>query len=222
MSAELTALEALAADNITAWFRLSALSQAVLFYATPYLTARFNWVNKTIPTDEVTDADWDTLEAAIDGLLYEAKQPMIGYIIPFVTADPPAGVLPCDGASYLRVDYPELYAALDSFFITDADHFTVPDLRGRTIVGVGSGSGLTTRNTGDTGGEETHQLSTSELASHSHSVTLTTSLPAQAGVGFAGEVSLAPLTTSTGSTGGDTAHENMPPFFSLNYGVIAS
>lgn len=222
MSAELTALEELASDNITAWFRLSAISQAVLFYATPYLIKRENWIDSNNPTDEVSDANWDTIESYVDGLLYEAKIPMIGMIIPFVTADPPPNVLPCDGATYLRVDYPNLYDLVDSFFIVDADHFTVPDLRGRTIIGAGEGSGLTSRSIGDEGGEELHQLTVSELASHDHTIPLTaTTLAVEPG-----EVTvLTPVpmfTQNTGATGGDDPHENMPPFYALNYGIIAS
>jgi len=221
MSAELTALEALAADNTTAWFRLSAISQAVLFYATPYLTARFNWIDRTDPTDSISDSDWDTLQAYIDQLLYEAKIPMIGYIIPFVTTDPPPNVLPCDGSSYLRVDYPTLYDVLDPFFITDADNFVVPDLRGRTIIGAGVSEVLTTRNVGDQGGEEEHVLTEGELATHVHTIPLTaTTLAVEPG-----EVTvMTPVpffTQNTGSTGGDEAHNNMQPFFALNYGIIA-
>jgi microcystin-dependent protein len=222
MSAELTALEALANDNITAWFRLSALSQAVLFYATPYLTERANWLDKNDPTDEISDAEWDTLQAYVDQLLYEAKNPMIGYIIPFVTTDPPPNVLPCDGSSYLRVDYPTLYDLLDPFFITDADNFVVPDLRGRTIIGAGVSEVLTTRSVGDQGGEENHILTESELAAHVHTIPLTaTTLAVEPG-----EVTvMTPVpffTQNTGSTGGDEAHNNMQPFFAINYGIIAS
>jgi microcystin-dependent protein len=222
MSAELTALEALAANNVTAWFRLSAVSQAVLFYATPYLTARFNWLMRTDPTDTISDADWDTIQGYVDNLLYEAKNPMIGLIVPFVTADPMPNVLPCDGSTYLRVDYPTLYDVLDTFFIVDADHFIVPDLRGRTVIGSGSGSGLTTRNVGDSSGEEDHQLSEGELAAHVHTIPATaTTLAVEPG-----EVTvLTPIpffTQNTGSTGGDEAHNNMQPFYALNYGIIAS
>jgi microcystin-dependent protein len=222
MSAELTALESLAANNVTAWFRLNAISQAVLFYATPYLTQRSNWIDRHALDDQITDGEWDTIQAYVDGLLYEAKVPMIGYIIPYVTQDPPPNVLPCDGASYLRVDYPNLYAALDPFFITDADNFTVPDLRGRTVIGAGDGTGLSSRAVGDEAGEELHQLTTGELASHTHSIPLTTSLPAQAGVGFAGDVTVPIVTSNTGSAGGDQAHNNMQPFYTLNYGVLVS
>jgi microcystin-dependent protein len=236
MSAELTALETLAADNVTAWFNLSAVSQAVLFYATNYLTERNNWVDRANPLDTVSDNDWDTIEKYVDNLLYEAKKPMIGAIISFVTQDPLPNVLPCDGSTYLRVDYPNLYDVIDPFFIVDADHFSVPDLRGRTVIGSGNGSGLSNRNIGDNGGEETHQLVTSEIPSHSHSdlghshsIPLVVGLPAQAGVGFSANQTIPIITDSTGlgfanisSTGGDGTHQNMQPFYSLNYGIIAS
>lgn len=48
--------------------------------------------------------------------------------------------------------------------------FTPPDLQGRTIVGAGAGSGLTTRLYGATGGEENHLLTESELPAHTHDV----------------------------------------------------
>jgi len=191
-----------------------------LFYATNYITKRFNWLGA--PPDTISDVEWDTISAYVDGLLYEAKTPMIGYIVAYMTADPPANVLPCDGSNYLRDDFPELYEALDAVYIVDADHFTVPDLRGRTIIGVGSGAGLTSRSTGDSGGEESHTLTTGELASHTHTIPLTASLPAQAGVGFAGDVTVPFVTQNTGTTGSDESHNNMQPYYALNYGVIAA
>lgn len=222
MSAELTALEVLATDYRSLICRLSPISQAVLFYATNYLTARFNWVDHNNPTDEVTDTQWDTIQAYVDGLYFEVQRPMIGMIVPLMLASPPANILACDGSTYLRDDYPALYDALDPFFIIDADSFFVPDLRGRTVIGAGLGAGLTTRNVGDQGGEENHQLSVSELASHTHTIPFSVSLPAQAGVGFSADQTVPLVTQNTGSTGGDVAHNTMQPFYSLNYGVIAS
>jgi len=222
MSAELTALEDLASNFRAAWFLLSPTSQAVLFYATPYLEARFNWINRNIPTDEVTDADWDTIQAYVDGLLYEAKNPMIGIITPYVTSDPPTNVLPCDCATYLRVDFPILYDVLDTFFIVDADHFKVPDLRGRTVIGAGDGSGLSSRSVGDSFGEESHTLDISEMPNHDHTIPYTI----RTLVLEPGEVTaLTPvplLTQCTGTTGGDGSHNNMQPSYALNYGIIAS
>lgn len=50
--------------------------------------------------------------------------------------------------------------------------FNLPDLRGRVTVGVGVGSGLTSRLLGPNsqGGEETHILTTAELATHNHTI----------------------------------------------------
>lgn len=221
MSAELTALESLAANFRSGIYRLTPASLAVLFYGTPYWKARYNWLDKSVTGDSVSDADWDTICAYVDGLLYEVKNPVIGLITAYMTESPPANVLPCDGSTYLRDDYPALYEALDAFYIVDADHFTVPDLRGRTIIGVGEGSGLTSHNTGDTGGEETHQLTESELAAHSHSeAAFGVSLAVAPGELPVSTPSLFP--TTTGSTGGDVAHNNMQPYYALNYGVIAS
>lgn len=221
MSEELTSLQNLAVNNRSLIVRLSPTSQAVLFYATKFWSEKYNWYSSN-PLDTISDIEWDTIQAYVDGLLYEAKNPMIGLVIPFVTADPPANVLPCDGSTYLRDDYPALYSVLDSIYIVDTDHFSVPDLRGRTVIGAGSGSGLTSRSVGASGGEETHQLSVTELASHDHTIPLTaTTLAVEPG-----EVTVTTpvpiLTNNTGSTGGDTAHNNMQPFYALNYGVIAS
>lgn len=221
MSAELDAIQALAANYRSGIYRLTPTSLAVLFYATPYLTARFNWLDKSVTGDSITDADWDTIQSYVDGLLFEVKTPMIGMIVAYMTESPPANVLACDGSTYLRVDFPELYEALDTFFIVDADHFSVPDLRGRTVIGAGDGSGLSSRAVGDAGGEEAHQLDESELAAHTHTIPLTaTTLALEPG-----EVTVTTpipiLTANTGATGGDVAHNNMPPFYALNYGVIA-
>lgn len=249
MSAILDALNTLAADNVTAWFRLSAMSQAVLFYATRYWGERFNWIDSENPLDEVTDSDWEEISFDVAQLLYEAKIPMIGYIIPFVTLDPPTNVLPCDGSTYLRIDYPNLYDVIDPFFIVDADHFNVPDLRGRTVIGVGAGSGLTNRNVGDSGGQETVTLTTADMPSHNHTsanptivdaghshaegtalptaITIGAGVPAPSAIPSVGVTSpaftgITAIAGAIDNTGGDGAHDNMQPFYSLNYGIIAS
>ncbi len=189
-----------------------------------------------ILTDNWVQAGAVTVDEAVQAAttMYWSVATMIGTVIPYVTENPPDNALACDGAQYNREDYPMLYAALDSAFIVSADAFVVPDLRGRTLIGAGSGTGLTPRAVNASGGEETHTLIGSEMpvhshldAGHIHSIHSHITLPVVA----PGELPVScpnPLPESTsggnaaiGNAGGDTAHNNMPPFVALKYAVIA-
>lgn len=161
---------------------------------------------------------------------------MIGSIFPYITALPPAHCLVCDGSSYQRINYPDLYAALDAVFIVDADNFVVPDLRGKTVIGAGDGGAdYTNRTVGQIGGEEAHQLTVTELASHGHTDLghshiynpPGTALPVVA----PGEVPVTAINLLPGltgeayaniqNTGADEPHNTMQPFLALNYCVMA-
>ena len=66
----------------------------------------------------------------------------VGVISQFGGPIAPYGSLLCDGASYLRSAYPQLFAVIGTAFGTvDATHFNVPDLRGLFPRGVDAGSG---------------------------------------------------------------------------------
>ncbi|MEI7890931.1 MAG: tail fiber protein [bacterium] len=82
----------------------------------------------------------------------------------------PAGWLTCDGASYLRADYPDLFATIGTKYGSDdGTHFNVPNLKGRVPTGLDSGQ--TEFNAlGKSGGEKIHQLLVAELPSHYHTV----------------------------------------------------
>lgn len=154
----------------------------------------------------------------------------------YSAATVPSGYLACDGTVYNIATYPTLGALLGSTWGGNGTTtFGVPDLRGRSPLGSGTGSGLTARTLGQTGGEENHVLSTGELAAHSHGVTdpghshdsrreSTTpgiqNLYATAAIitnGLASTSVAGPNTTNTtgvtvGSTGSDTGHNTMHPF----------
>lgn len=152
------------------------------------------------------------------------------------TANPnPGNWLACDGASLVRTMYPDLFAAIGTTYgSADGTHFNLPDIQGRIPVGTGSGTGLTPRALGDSFGEETHTLTTAEIAAHGHtdtghSHTEVTSIPsvgaaivgvpipsAVPGVGATG-ISSAVIT----STGGDGDHNNLQPSLALNYFIVA-
>jgi microcystin-dependent protein len=96
-----------------------------------------------------------------------------------------------------------------------------PDLRGRFILGEGQGSSLTNRIKGQTGGEETHLLTTAELPAHNHGL----SKIFEHGRSFDGaNANDHPLKQCCGSqgfvtdyTGGGQRHNVMPPFYVLAY-----
>lgn len=161
---------------------------------------------------------------------------VVGEIIPFAgLINPDDRWLLCDGQSIARVDYVELFAQIGTTYgSVDGDHFNVPDLRGRTAVGSGTGTGLTFRYPGDSWGEETHVLTVGELASHSHedsghSHSEVTAVATVINGGLEAPASAAtpfPGTTGTSSanitnTGGDEAHENMQPSLCINYLIVA-
>ena len=80
-------------------------------------------------------------------------------------ANVPDGWLECDGSAVGRAAYPALFAAVgDAYGPGDeTTTFNLPDFRGRVVVG--KSAALVH---GDTGGAETHVLTTNEMPSHSH------------------------------------------------------
>lgn len=84
----------------------------------------------------------------------------------------PDGWLQCNGAQVAIEDYPQLYAAIgDTYGIAVTDgNFVLPDLEGRVVIGAGLGTATDATNhlIGSAGGEETHTLTTDEMAAHTH------------------------------------------------------
>jgi microcystin-dependent protein len=68
--------------------------------------------------------------------------------------------------------YPILWAIIPAGWKSGAN-IVLPDARGRTTIGAGTGSGLTARTLGNTGGTETHVLTPGETAVKGHSHTFT-------------------------------------------------
>ena len=95
--------------------------------------------------------------------------------------------LPCDGASYSRTLYDDLFDVIGTSFGVGngSTTFNVPDFRGRAPIGTGTGTGgaaedtdggaaptggstLTARELGEWGGRETFEIAEGNLPAHAH------------------------------------------------------
>lgn len=183
------------------------------------------WYNDQNP---LTEAEIDDLDNKLSTGQEQLMQSLVGLIMPCATATAPAGTLLCDGATYLRADYPNLYAALDAAFIVDADSFVVPDLTDRFVQGTGTNA------MGSTGGSNTTTLTVGQLPPHSHTtqphshteITATPTLiaigpgaPAPSAVPGAGITGAS--TVVVDNTGNGDPVTLTPPFQALRYVVVA-
>lgn len=143
-----------------------------------------------------------------------------GGIISYGGSAAPNGYLLCDGSAVSRSTYSALFTVIGAAYGAGdgSTTFNIPDMRGRSPLGTGTGSGLTSRSIGQSGGEENHALSVAELASHQHGYNRNApdiNLGLQSGsetLRIQGNQS-----NDTTSTGSGTAHNTMHPFLVTNF-----
>lgn len=195
---------------------LSPDSVALCIMALSGLTSRYNWVSGAVA---LSDAQWNDVDGRVSLALDEIMGGLIGMVIPAIWST--ASVfkfLPCDGSTHLRASFPLLYEAIDSQYIISPTQFFVPDLRRKFVVGSGNGYAL-----GDTGGVETVALSVAEMPAHTHIYNqytfgldiVTVGAPVPTGVGQPA------IPQSTGSAGSGSAHENRPPYYVIDWYIVA-
>lgn len=149
-----------------------------------------------------------------------AHRTSVAYIVPtgvpswYAGATVPDGYLECNGQSVLRSSYPNLFASMGvTFGSADSLHFTLPDSRGRTIIGYDS-TQTEFDAIGEIGGEKTHALIEAEIPEHHHSGVITSASLTTSSMSYDPYtgVYVAVGAASTGSTGAGTGHSNLQPF----------
>ncbi len=164
----------------------------------------------------------------------------IGEIITVGFNYAPRGWALCDGQLLPISQYNALFSLLGTAYGGDGQtDFGLPDLRGRVPINQGEGDGLTRRGMGDEGGHEQVTLDSAHIPSHSHSPSLPVSTdeagatapdgnalgvqPSSRGtVPFYNDAGNrdGSMSVDSSTVGGGTAHDNMPPFQTVNY-IIA-
>ena len=96
-----------------------------------------------------------------------------GVIHMFAGSVSPNGWLICDGSNVSRFIYADLFKVIGTTYGVGDNNttFTLPDMRGRMPIGVGTGAGLTARTLGGTVGQENSSLIEANLPAHAHSFT---------------------------------------------------
>lgn len=169
------------------------------------------------------ESEWEAVGDAVADVVAASKEAveswysdmLIGIVGHFVMSAP-AGWLEFDGSTFAAADYPELFTKLPSAWISGTD-FTLPDLEGVFLSGVGSGGTIA-----EAGGENEHGLVVAEMPSHTHGYTFPVVAPDTISAGSP-TPSVATVTpdTPTSSAGSGDPHENRPAFLALVVAVFA-
>jgi microcystin-dependent protein len=167
------------------------------------------------------------------------SEPFVGQVIAVSFDFAPQGWLLCNGQLVSVAVYEALYVLIGTTYGGDGTtDFAVPDLRSRTPVCMGTGSGLSPYVLGQMAGTENVTLTPNQIGLHSHPLltssqpgsTITPSSSVVLGQGSQPAVHLystaAANTTlkapSIGATGNNTPHENRQPFQAVNYIIAAN
>ena len=151
----------------------------------------------------------------------------------------PTGWALCNGQLMPISQNTALFSLLGTTYGGDGKStFALPNLQGSAPLGAGQGPGLSLRDLGETGGEQTVTLLQSEMPAHSHTAVATTSggldTPTSNAWGESklGKTPLNVYAPSNANTnvpmnpfalsiaGGSLPHNNMPPYLCLTF-IIA-
>lgn len=147
------------------------------YSTTPGANSNINGINiaEGMNSSGVNDAIRQMM-ADIANMLAGGILPPSGTVQAFLGNVAPTGWQFCDGSAISRTTYSALYAVIGVQYGAGdgSTTFNVPDYRGRTLIGAGTGPGLTGRTLAAEGGEETHQLTIGEVPTHAFSGTTNT------------------------------------------------
>lgn len=160
----------------------------------------------------VTGAISDEFKAEVS--TYSTPTGMLAY---FATQNVGNGWLLCDGRDVPRADYPALFQQLGTLHGAGdgSTTFGLPDGRGRSLIGAGTGAGLSNRDINSINvGEEAHVQTEAEMPAHKHTWDGPANRTGENGTGVANhwrDSGGAGVSADTGLTGGGAAFPVIHP-----------
>ncbi len=105
------------------------------------------------------------------------QDPFVGEVIMFAGNAVPFGWAACNGQFLPITNNAALFGIIGTTFGGNGQtNFGVPDLSGRVPIGIGQGSGLSSRILGDKVGSETTKLTAANLPGHTHGIPTITAI----------------------------------------------
>jgi microcystin-dependent protein len=160
--------------------------------------------------------------------------PFLGEVIAFGFTFTPRFYAACNGGVLPIAQNSALFALLGTTYGGNGvTTFALPDLRGRAVLGFGSGPGLTTRTQGEVGGAANVTLLTGQMPSHTHSLSGvaaagTTAVPGGNVLAsnitplYSASAGSAMNAASLATAGGSQPHSNEQPYGVLNYCIAVA
>jgi microcystin-dependent protein len=144
---------------------------------------------------------------------------------------PPVGWAFCNGQLVAISQNTALFSLLGTFYGGDGrSNFALPNMQGKAPLNMGNGAGLTQRVIGETGGEGSVTLLTSELPTHTHTANGNSGMGDQYGppgnfwaTDAGGNFEYGPTANATmaagavQSIGGGQPHNNLQQYLVLNF-----
>lgn len=137
-------------------------------------------IDLSVASEATAKAGTNNTELMTPLRVKQAAATPTGVILPFGGTTAPTDFLLCYGQSLSTTTYADLHTAIGYTYGGSGNSFNLPDLRGRVVAGqddMGGASanrltnqsgGLNGDTLGDTGGSETHTLTTAQIPSHTH------------------------------------------------------